>query len=40
MCGGLIVTAALSRIFFVPFGVYGQTMSYKLKLLQPDIDEL
>lgn len=40
MCGGLMITAAATRMFFVPMGVYGQTISYKMKLLAPDVDEM
>ena len=40
MCGGLIVTAACTRLLFVPLGIYGQTIGYKMKLLAPDVDEM
>jgi len=33
MCGGLLLTAAATRLIFVPVGVYSQITSYKLKLL-------
>ena len=40
MCGGLLLTAAATRLVFVPIGMYAQITSYKLKLLQPDMDEI
>ena len=40
MCGGLILTAALTKFAFLPIGIYSQLTSHKLKLLQPDMDEI
>ena len=40
MGAGLLLTAAATRLAFVPIGMYSQITSYKLKLLQPDMDEI
>ena len=42
-CGmglGLLSTALLARLAFTPFVIYSQQMGLKMKLLQPDMEEI
>lgn len=37
---GLVVAAMAVRALYLPFNLYTQQVGFKMKLLQPDIDEI
>jgi hypothetical protein len=37
---GLVVMATATRFFFIPIQLYSQIIGHKMKLLQPDLDEI
>ena len=38
LCGGLMVVSFASRLIFIPLQLYQQILSWKMKLLAPDMD--